>query len=390
MCEFKDLIDASPLAEIIKLIYEGKEDEFDSLLKRSLSPTLIDGKYISLAGWNFDTVRTIYLDAKPSTVIEGWQLLHDKQVPIDVYTEALLITSLYAWLSHNSKNNIKVDKEKDISNVLEPEILELLRLCYWINKCKRINEKEIFEVKFKDIRGTLRFRHERKFRKQLKDKFIAFGKVGKNRTIPFAIRQRHTDQFMKELKLFRENVSSFVSEFMLAALVRQEGFNSRFIAATEAKTSDLLVQLYPTEIKTFLDIAKKGRKVESTLAKEMQGTLRRTKAVHYINNSLSKNAEIIIMNLTFTSLGSAIAKYTFNEYSTFLLSKALKKAISIAEQNRKKSMVEQIPLVVFTTFIDMIGCEYKTFFYTVPYPVKRKNDNKLQANDKRLSIKFDT
>ena len=93
-----------------------------------------------------------------------------------------------------------------------------------------------------------------------------------------------------ELMPFRNNVSSLVSGFMLVAIIQEAGFDISFIAtSTGAKSCDLLVKKsYKAEVKTFLDKSKKGRKIESSLVKEIECTLKRDKAVEDINDSLSK------------------------------------------------------------------------------------------------------
>jgi hypothetical protein len=61
-----------------------------------------------------------------------------------------------------------VNEETDISNVLEPESLELLRLCFWINRSKQIiTDKKSFEIKFIEVRNSLGFQDETEFKEQL-------------------------------------------------------------------------------------------------------------------------------------------------------------------------------------------------------------------------------
>jgi hypothetical protein len=43
------------------------------------------------------------------------------------------------------KNDVEVDNQIKVSNLLEPELSELVRLFYWINVCRRIIDKESFE-----------------------------------------------------------------------------------------------------------------------------------------------------------------------------------------------------------------------------------------------------
>ena len=105
---------------------------------------------------------------------------------------------------------------------------------------------------------------------------------------------------------------------------------SAFIPTIEGiKTCDLLIDSYKTEVKTFLDTYKEGTKVESDLIKEIEGTLKRDKAVEDINDSLLKKAEIILIFLTFSSLALAFAKYTFEKRINFSLSKALNESICL-------------------------------------------------------------
>ena len=48
-----------------------------------------------------------------------------------------------------------MNEETDISNVLEPKRLELLRLCFWINGSKQIiRDKKSFEIKFIEVRNS--------------------------------------------------------------------------------------------------------------------------------------------------------------------------------------------------------------------------------------------
>ena len=134
-----------------------------------------------------------------------------------------------------------------------------------------------------------------------------------------------------------------------------------------------------------MDIYGEGTKIESNLVKEIECTLKRDKAVNDTNESLLKKAEIIFLNLTFSSLALGFAKYNFEKRINFSLSKALNESISLAKQNRLKPLIDRIPVVVFTTLIDAIDCDYKIFFYTIPYPVKSRN-NTIEADPDNLNV----
>jgi len=69
-------------------------------------------------------------------------------------------------LSDVIKNDVEVDNQIKVSNLLEPELSEVLschfiRLFYWINVCRRIIDKESFQLKFNEFRGAVQFENEK-------------------------------------------------------------------------------------------------------------------------------------------------------------------------------------------------------------------------------------
>ena len=65
-------------------------------------------------------------------------------------------------------------------------------------------------------------------------------KILLNNTIPRWERNLHKTCFLNELNKFRITVSSFVSEFMLAAMSKKEGFNVEFpIKVDSEKVCDI-------------------------------------------------------------------------------------------------------------------------------------------------------
>ena len=104
---------------------------------------------------------------------------------MDIYTKDFYVNSLYTWLGHSAKKNIQANEDTDISNILEPETSELLRLCYWINRCKQtITDKKSFENKFIEIRDSLSFQNQIQFKALTNRKLVIFGKIMKDVKIP--------------------------------------------------------------------------------------------------------------------------------------------------------------------------------------------------------------
>jgi hypothetical protein len=64
-------------------------------------------------------------------------------------------------LSDVIKNDVEVDNQIKVSNLLEPELSELARPFYWINVCRRIIDKESFQLKFNEFRGAVQFENEK-------------------------------------------------------------------------------------------------------------------------------------------------------------------------------------------------------------------------------------
>src|SRR5712691_1444342 len=111
---------------IWSIISSKNTGEFLKLWNKSKSPEKAGGKFISFAGWKIDVSRTIFPHAQPSEVLEGWNYLSEHEIPIYLYTSAFFISSLYVLLSN--RNNIEATNDIDISTILEPETLEVLRL----------------------------------------------------------------------------------------------------------------------------------------------------------------------------------------------------------------------------------------------------------------------
>jgi hypothetical protein len=256
MCNLQDIIDNSPMIAIEKSAY-GDQNEFNRLLQESTIPSAINDKSVSFTYWNFDVAANIHSRAKPNEILEGWAHLSNNNVPLIIYTKAFYIPSLFSWLLHDPNQNIDVDKKTVISESLEPLSSELLRLCFWLTRCKStLAVKDSFETKFKEARRSLKFRHESEFKKRLNHKLVVFGRIMKDIRIPYWERQLHANELVMDLAIgpFRKNVSTLVPEFMLATLVEEIGFRVSYIPTSKrTKTCDLLVnKSYKIEIKTLL------------------------------------------------------------------------------------------------------------------------------------------
>jgi hypothetical protein len=97
---------------------------------------------IMLGGWKFNVSRVIYTYATINEILEGWKdLLHEK-IPVDILFLSLFIITI-------------LDRDKSESIGKEPELVVLLKLCYWYHKCVIMDSNNNFQYKKNEIRGEL-------------------------------------------------------------------------------------------------------------------------------------------------------------------------------------------------------------------------------------------
>lgn len=159
---------------------------------------------------------------------------------------------------------------------------------------------------------------------------------------------------------------------MLASIVQGQGFEIEFISTErDIKTCDLKFDSYLTEVKTLIDDSEHV-KVEKSLVKELEGTLKkREKVTDDINDALQKKSQILFLVVTFSSLGLGFGKFASDKYKSFDIKKSLNISISFAKRNIKKEFIDTLPVVIFSTLIDTIDNKYKFFTFTFTYPIKK-------------------
>ena len=135
------------------------------------------------------------------------------------------------------------------------------------------------------------------------------------------------------------------------------------------------------------DRNKKENRIEDNLEQEIQLTLKRKKILEHINDAIEKNAQIIVINLTFSSLGLGFAKYGFNRFKDFSIQKGLRKSILFAEHIKTNISTNAIPVVILTTLINSIQNKYQFFSFAFLYPLNESNNQKI-ADDRTLNIKL--
>jgi len=164
-------------------------------------------------------------------------------------------------------------------------------------------------------------------------------------------------------------ISSYLPEFMLSGLLKMEKYNVNFIPESNIeKRCDLYIDNVKIEIKTIHDEARHTLELEEDLEKEVWRTMDRKKIKKHIKDALEKRADLIILFLSYTSVGYQMLQHAhkINYKVEYSFSKAIKHAIQI---NMKKKD-DEIPLVIFTTGIfPNDKYSYAIFSYLIALPV---------------------
>ena len=77
---------------------------------------------IMLGGWKFNVSRVIYANATVNDILDGWNNLLHENIPVDILFLCLFIRTIF-------------DRDKPESLGQQPELVALLKLCYWYHRC---------------------------------------------------------------------------------------------------------------------------------------------------------------------------------------------------------------------------------------------------------------
>jgi predicted methyltransferase MtxX (methanogen marker protein 4) len=134
------------------------------------------------------------------------------------------------------------------------------------------------------------------------------------------------------------------------------------------KTADAYLNNFPTEIKTIVDRVQYQTRIERDLESEVLGSLKRNKIIQDLNDALSQNARIILLNATAASVGYSLGLYATTNHIELQLKDAIDNALSIVKTN-SKTIVAVVP---FATCVDFER-KYRISSICVKCPIKTEN-----------------
>ncbi|HEY7081676.1 MAG TPA: hypothetical protein VH500_18440 [Nitrososphaeraceae archaeon] len=334
-------------------------------------PTPIDGNFIAFGLWKFAISKVIFPTSTMKEILNGWNILIQNEIDVDIL---FLVLFFRTMLDASDSRTIEE----------EPELCALLRLCYWLSRCQRIEEEAVFDNKFNEMKTRL----GPGVRTQIKEFQIPFKKefaaehddyYNKLRPILQAIKQRKAPtKFLSALEHIRNAIYGYVSECMFYSIAAEAGFNLHFAKDTTNKNPDVLLNNIPTEIETIMDILKYQTVIEDSVIEELILSLIRDKFIQRINGALDQCAKIVVLDATGTSLGFAITLWTASHNKTFSTQVEINNAIMLVNNDDHS----HVPVICFAQAYDRLE-NYVFCILTVPCPVKPK-DLKVEVDTSRI------
>src|SRR5215211_18233 len=329
------------------------------------SPIQIDDNIINLNKIKIDIQSTIYKEAVSADIINSWYSF-SKYFPIEKFLEIFM----FEYVSKLVKKGVAD---------FEPDIIELLRLAYWFDKCLIL---ENFEYKINEVRYKLGKRLLKNFEKYNISRSIDDYTFNNelNTLILKQKRQVFTDkekkQFANYLKNWFKESFSFISEFMSAFLSSK----CEFQVSCDKKNNfdvkhdyDFIIENFGVQVKTNIMYRKhsevneklsniglekerihvkrmnaistkhkeKGLSLDDIYSEVMDSI--RTNTTELLKAVNQQRAKIIVYNGTQSIGGYALALYDLELDLKLSFEDSIKKALK-----KLKSLEEKISLVFFS------------------------------------------
>ena len=299
--------------------------------------------------WEFDITRIIHPTATINDIFAGWNTLVAERIPMDLLFLSLFVKDVTDILTDTKKS--KIIKEKIFRK--EPEIVVLLRLCYWYHKALQINETMQYEhCYFNDKLEEIKEELGKQLRiKAEKSGLPIFANYGSDRAdYHTQLQSIITERIRKQGKAnihkiildeIRYSILRYASECMFYALGVEADFGIECIKIYENKKSpNLEVRSIPAALRILLDNEGQGNDVieikenVDNLNEQILYILSRNKRLVNKINEACKEGLIIILDATGTSLGDVINLYAHgnqqNRSNNKVISLSLHKAINKA------------------------------------------------------------
>jgi len=296
--------------EFIEIVKKNDPNFIMKEIRNSLYPQLINNNYIKCFGYKFNIKSTIFAEATPQELIEGWNNIIDSEQSVDI------IDSFFEIELVNYKKILA-----GMSGFLFP-ILIFLKLCYWYNKCNNIVSSQ----------PKLR---------RIKQELLAKSQV-------LSQFQKSSEALQAYHNLITFTIDAY-SELMFAALCKITGYTISF-----QKNKDFIVNQIDAEVKSFHDKPTlEDMKLHNNmyykelpndftlhnLKTEMTVQIKRNKFVEHLQKAITQG-KIIFFNITEAYYCHIISMFLEQNNLRRNFSEILKTALSLT--NRK----DTVPVVI--------------------------------------------
>jgi hypothetical protein len=348
-------------------------------------PKKINDEIVLINGFKLQVRNLIYPSAASENVIAGWELLN-KIIPLKLYSGIFFLKSVTdhtTYIRTEGKIQLKI-----LGDELEPELLELLRLCYWAYECSIIETNNTFEYKLKEIENGLGSKNHEKLVQKFKESCLDYSSSVrkwenglKTDEENNKLEERYRD-FNVYLNQYRYSISSFVAECMFAVLSHQNKLELLFIKNENKKNCDFIINSFKVEVKTIVDRIGFATDIEDRLIDELIIALRRDKVVDDINEALLQHAQIIYLNFTSGSLGLALNLVADIEGIHLVFNKCLNFVIKYLTSENKQFYKNTIPVIISASSIDST-LNYRISSFVIFYPIKdsKADPDKITTNN---------
>lgn len=365
---------------------------------------------IKLCKVKIDVRSTINPSAAATEMIEGWTSL-GKFLSLDA---ALRLDRLSQIFMNEYLPKIE-SYPSEYFCLIEPDILDALRLAYWYHICERIDKKDTFQHKKKEIRNKLRrglltniekFKTSYDARKNPEildelDNVPDAGTVKRVESLPKlkeALPNNNETKLMYDRFMYQwfKEFSSVIAELRFAALSGEAGFEVSFEPSGGTHDFDFLINNIPIQVKANViyrgDKARQRRYIEeikntpaSSNVNKLSGQIIVNQIIEYIKSdylsqikkSLEQKTKMIIVDGTQSSVGYKLNKWSSeNNKHHFSFKNSLIDAFNLNAKN-----TNFIPLIFSAGAID-----YKYRFSSICLRIPIIGTDIIKLDESNLSL----
>ena len=358
------------------------------------SPIPINDSIINLSKIQINIKSTIHSEATSIDIVSAWKNFSN-YFPIEKFLEVFMY------------ENISKIKKRGIVD-FEPDVIELLRLAYWFDKCSTLKNVEfkIKEIHYKLGKGLLRNFGKYDIWKSIEDYSLddqLNSLINKQKRQIFSdTEKKQLDNCMKNW--FKESFS-FISELMSASLASKSQFRVSFDKINTSNyvskhDYDFIIENFPIQVKTntiyrrHSEVHEKLRQIglekEKIHSQRMKSIYNKHKdeglslddvyneILYSINSNKNEilkavnkqGAKIVIYNGNQSSGGYALALYDLELNLKLSFENILKKCIN----QLINTNLEKIPLMFFSTG-NYVEYHITALCFKIPF-----NENKLKID----------